>query len=205
MLPVRLRWATALGEVHKMGLTDKAIEAGVDAAIKAREERDKRRKITDEATLRILLKVECVVENVKFAPPLDVYVNGVRKAEGVNMDADAPENERGLWETVGVDADGVRPVTIRLKPVAGADVYFKEGTSPSMRLEPSFYRNEVEKAGKDFKDPGLREADTKPHVVRVEIKPRRGGLFRSRKADDIPKKWRYTNRSEGHRNNLGNP
>jgi hypothetical protein len=172
-----------------MGLTEKAIEAGVDAALKAREEGDKRRKITDEAALRVVVRVECEVQGLVFSPPLDIFVNGVRKAEGLNMDPDRKWNERDLWLTVGVDADGVRPVAIRLVPVDGAEVYFKAGASSPMRLEAAFYRNEIEKSGRLFTDPELRRPETVPHVVRVAVKAKRGGFFKARSVTAIPSKW----------------
>jgi hypothetical protein len=173
-----------------VGLTEKAIEAGVDAAIKAREERDKRRKITDEATIRVCIRVDCLVEDASFAPPLDVFVNGVRKPQGINVAGSEKRNECALWLTLGVDADGVRPLVVRLVPVDGAGAHFKTGESASMRLEPAFYRNEVEKVGRDFADPELKRSDTPPHTIRVRIEPRRAGLFKTRKATDIPRDWR---------------
>jgi len=180
----------------EMSLPDKAVEAGVDAALKAREERDKRRKITDYGMVAISIRVDCTVAGSTFAPPLDVFVNNVKKPERINPGVDDEFNELDLWLVVGVDSDGVRPVTIRLAPTDGAELYFKAGQSPKTRLEPAFFRTEVEKSGGDFSDANLKRPDIPHHVVRITVKPSRTKWFRSRTPAEIPKRWRRQNQGE---------
>jgi len=187
-----------------MGITDKPLEIIVERAQKLYEESLKRRKIVDEAVIHILIRVSCIVDGVRFAPPLEVFVNDIKKPESINLGAGKRFNELDLWPLVGIDSEGVRPVDVHLVPTDGAENYFKVGQSSKMRLEKAFTRAEIEKSGKDFSDPALRGPAVPPHIVRVTIKPRRAGWFGSRKAIDIPKEWKMEDQTEA-RGVLGDP
>ena len=176
------------------------VDSAEKAALVAREEWEKHRKIRDWAAVKIEIHVKCFVSGVEFAPPLHVYVDDTKQTGELNGceeqqddETNCARNQWAQWVTVPVRLRGLDKVHIELRPVDGAERFFRRGLLPGTRFQRVYRRNDLEAHGIQFSVPPehLDDEPVEAHIVRIEVEPRRRWYGRKRSSDDDKlAKWR---------------
>jgi bisphosphoglycerate-dependent phosphoglycerate mutase len=139
-------------------------DAIVAAATKAEEIYRNETQILDRGAVKLKIVVKCDDQRRKqsYAPPLKVLINNLICREINTKSEKNGKNETIIWYDAKITKRGIEPIKIELKPIDGAEKFFKKVRTHKQRYCPSYTKNQKEKMEKEYYcPPKKKEEDNK--------------------------------------------
>jgi len=106
---------------------------------------------------------------LSYAPPLKVLINGVMMYDQMNTEE---EKKLGNYNVITVLYNakimkgGIEPIVVELKPVEGAEKFFKRARSSKQKYQATYTKNQKEKMDRVYYCPPPKGTDSyKPHHI----------------------------------------
>ena len=85
---------------------------------------------------------------LSYAPPLKVLINGVMMYDQMNTEEEKKlgnYNVITVWYNAKIMNGGIEPIVLELKPVEGAEKFFKRARSSKQKYQATYTKNQKEK------------------------------------------------------------
>ena len=130
------------------------------------------------------IKVQCKdPHGLSYAPPLKVLINGVMMYDQMNTEEEKKlgnYNVITIWYNAKIRKGGIEPIEIELKPVEGAEKFFKKARTSKQKYQAIYTKNQKEKMDREYYCPPPKGSGSYKHhriLLSIAIKKPLFGEF----------------------------